>query len=103
VQIGHQSTAWCNLADVALRAGKHYSHEKAIAVRENFEPWGSLVDQIEQHLKHNKVDINKSTFQLGPMLEFDASTQKFVGDGSVNANRYLQREYRSNYEVPAIA
>jgi predicted dehydrogenase len=103
VQIGHQSTAWCNLADVALRAGKHYSHEKAIAAREDLEPWGSLVDQIEQHLKRNKVDIKKSRFQLGPMLEFDANTQKFVGDGSDNANRYLQREYRSNFEVRAIA
>ena len=81
VQIGHQSTAWCNLADVALRAGKHYSHDKAVAVQQELRAWGSLVDQIEQHLKRNKVDIKKSKFQLGPMLEFDADTQKFVGDG----------------------
>ena len=103
VQIGHQSTAWCNLADVAVRTGKHYSHDKAVAARESFEPWGSLVDQIEQHLKRNKVDIQKSKFQLGPMLEFDAGTQKFVGDGAESANRFLYREYRSKFEVPAIA
>jgi hypothetical protein len=102
VQIGHQSTAWCNLADIAARAGKHYSHDKAIAARKNFEPWGSLVEQMEQHLKRNKVDIKKSNFQLGPMLEFDATTQKFVGDGSEHANRYLQREYREKFEVQEI-
>src|SRR5262249_19522893 len=50
VEIGHQSTAWCNLADVALRAGDHYSHEQAIAVRRDFAAWDSLVEQIEQHL-----------------------------------------------------
>ncbi len=103
VQIGHQSTAWCNLADVALRAGKHYSHDKAVGVQKDFEPWGSLVGQVEQHLVRNKVDIKKSKFQLGPMLEFDANTQKFVGDGAENANRFLHREYRSKFEVPAIA
>jgi len=103
VQIGHQSTAWCNLADVALRAGKHYSHDKAVAVRQNFEPWGSLVGEIEQHLKRNKVDLKKSNFQLGPMLEFNAETERFVGDGSEAANRFLHREYRSKFEVPAIA
>src|SRR6185369_1104285 len=70
VQIGHQSTAWCNLADVVLRGGKHYSHEKALAARKNFEPWTALVDEIEQHLKRNNVDIKKAHFQLGPTMEF---------------------------------
>src|SRR4051812_20516389 len=50
VEIGHQSTAWCNLADVAQRAGSEYSHEKALSVRKDFEPWDKLVSLIETHL-----------------------------------------------------
>ena len=66
VQIGHQSTAWCNLADVALRAGQHYSHDEAIAIRENYEPWDTLVELIEQHLAKNSVDIAKSKSPTWP-------------------------------------
>jgi predicted dehydrogenase len=103
VQIGHQSTAWCNLADVAQRAGRHYSHHDAVAVRRNFEPWGNLVELIEQHLARNKVDVGKSKFQLCPLLEFDATKERFVGENSENANRFLRREYRRQFEVPAIS
>lgn len=103
VQIGHQATAWCNLADAALRAGKHYSHDTALGVQPSFEPWGSLVEQIEQHLKRNDVDISNAKLQLGPMLEFDSATQKFVGDEAANANQFLHRDYRQKFEVPVVA
>jgi hypothetical protein len=102
VQIGHQSTAWCNLADVALRSGTHYSHDRAVAVRDTFEPWDKLIEAIEKHLARNKVDIKAAKFQLSPMLEFDAATQQFTGEGAQNANRFLRREYRQKYEVPAM-
>jgi predicted dehydrogenase len=102
VEIGHQSTAWCNLADAVQRAGDEYSHEQALAVRSDFEPWGELVELIEKHLANNSVDLGKSKFQLGPALEFDATKQKFVGDGAERANRYLRREYRRKFEVPEI-
>jgi hypothetical protein len=103
VQIGHQSTAWCNLADVALRSGKQYSHDKAVAIHQDFQPWGSLVDQVEQHLKRNNVDLKKSKLHLSPTLEFDADSQQFVAGGADDANRYLRREYRSKFAVPAMA
>lgn len=103
VQIGHQSTAWCNLADVAQRAGKVYSHEEAVAGGDNFEPWGALVDVIEKHLAKNSVDLKQSKFQLGPVLEFDSEKQKFAGDGAEKANGFLRREYRQKFEVPEIA
>ncbi len=103
VQIGHQSTAWCNLADVTQRAGRVYDHEQAVAVRDGFEPWGALVDQIEKHLAMNSVDLKKSKFQLGPAIVFDAEQQKFVDEHADQANGFLRREYRQGFEVPAIA
>ncbi len=103
IQIGHQSTAYCNLADVAQRAGTEYDHEKAMAARKNYEPWGNLVELIENHLKKNSVDPKHSKFQLGPVLEFDAEKQKFVGENAQKANAFLKREYRQGFEVRAIA
>jgi predicted dehydrogenase len=103
VEIGHQSTAWCNLADVVQRAGGEYEHDKAMAVRNNYEPWDQLVTLIEGHLQKNGVDLDKSKFQLGPTLEFDSATQKFTGSNASKANGYLRREYRKQFEVPAIS
>ena len=62
-----------------------------------------MVDQVEQHLKRNKVDIKKSQLHLSPTLEFDADSQKFVHGGADDANRYLRRDYRSKFVVPAMA
>jgi predicted dehydrogenase len=103
IEIGHQSTAWCNLADVAQRAGDEYSHERALSVRQDFEPWDQLVELIEKHLQKNSVDLENSKFQLGPVLEFDSKAQKFVGSDAKKANSYLQREYRKGFEVPELS
>ena len=102
VEIGHQSTAWCNLADVAQRAGDEYSHEKAMSVRQDYQPWDQLVELIEKHLQKNSVDLKHSKFQLGPVLEFDSAKQMFTGDNAAKTNGYLRREYRKGFEVPAI-
>jgi predicted dehydrogenase len=103
IQIGHQSTAWCNLADAARRAGSEYNHEQALAVRKNYKPWDNLVELIEGHLKKNGVDLRNSKFELGPTLEFDSEKQKFAGDGADRANKYLHRDYREKFAVPAMA
>lgn len=102
VQIGHQSTAWCNLADVAHRVGKGYDHAAALAVCKKSTPWITLVEQIETHLAKNGVDPKEAAFRLGPVLEFDSSEQKFVGDHAAAANQFLRREYRKGFEVPEV-
>jgi predicted dehydrogenase len=106
VQIGHQSTAWCNLANVAIEAAGangalDYRHDAAEAIGRGFAPWGALVDMIEQHLAKNSVDI-KAGFCLSPVFEFDAKGEQFVGHEPQRANQFLRREYRTKFEVPAI-
>ncbi len=102
VQIGHQSTAWCNLADAAQRAGGQYAHDAAGAIHNDSKPWASLVEQMEQHLARNGVDLKDSSFRIGPVLEFDAQQQNFVGDHADTANKFLRRVYRRGFEVPEI-
>jgi predicted dehydrogenase len=103
VEIGHQSTAWCNLAVAASRAGESYDHDSAMAVRKGYEPWGDLVVLIEKHLKKHSIDPKSADFQLGPMIEFSSQEQKFVGDHADKANSFLKREYRKGFEVPEYA
>jgi predicted dehydrogenase len=100
--IGHQSTAWCNLADIALRVGQPYSRDEAVAMGQPEESWDELVELIERHLSNNSVDVAKQ-LRISPTLQFDSGLELFTAAGSEAANRLLRREYRSQFEVPAIA
>jgi hypothetical protein len=103
VEIGHQSTAWCNLANIACRVGTPYADKSTRAIGEGFWPWGALVGITREHLARNDVDIDNSDFKCSPVLEFDADKQQFVGEHADDANNYLRREYRRQFEVPAIS
>ena len=103
VEIGHQSTAWCNLVNIACRVGSPYTDEKTEAIGRDFGPWHELVDGATSHLERNGVDVSESDFRISPVLEFDAEQQQFVGAGAEKANALLRREYRDEFTVPAVA
>ena len=50
------------------------------------------------HLEKNKVDIAKDKVALGPWLEFDAKTDKFLNNDA--ANKLATRIYRKPFVVP---
>jgi hypothetical protein len=100
--IGHQSTAWCNLADIALRVGQSYSHDKAATMGEPRDSWSETLELMESHLSSNSVDL-ATQIRLSPVLHFDSGLELFTADRSDGANRLLRREYRPKFTVPAIA
>ncbi len=102
VQIGHQSGAWCNLANVAMQVGQSYTHEEALARGDSSKAWEAITELVEQQLANNSIDV-ATQMKLSRVLEFDGSTERFVGDHAAAANQLLQREYRRPFEVPAIA
>lgn len=101
VEIGHQSTAWCNLADIAIRIGSPYDHEAASTAGKPPEAWADVIGRLEKHLAENQVNL-PAGLTLSPILEFDAATEKFTGDNADQANSFLRREYRKPFEVPTI-
>jgi predicted dehydrogenase len=102
VAIGHRSTAWCSLVDVAVRIGSNYEHEQALAVDREAETWAHVTQLIERHLGDNSVDIT-SQFKLSPSLEFDAAKECFTGQNASAANRLLRRNYREPFAVPQFS
>ncbi len=104
VQIGHQATAWCNLANIACRMGQSYTRESADALNQNLPAWDELVEQFNKHLADNGVDLANSEFKVSPVLEFDGTTEQFTGPSAAAANQFLRREYhRPEFAVPAIS
>jgi predicted dehydrogenase len=102
VEMGHHSTGWCNLANIAFRSGSTFSHAQAKQVPDDSGLWQGLLKDMEQLLRAHSINIESTQIKLSPMLEMDAKTEKFVGASAGFANRFLKREYRAPFTVPEI-
>ena len=95
---GHYSSALCHLANISYRLGKQAKFD---AKNKSLGGNKQIVDAFE-FLKHNlkvvQFDLDKETYQLGQVLNFDPKTEKFVGNDRANA--LLTRPYRKPYVVP---
>lgn len=101
VEVGNDSTGWCNLANIAFQAGKPYQASTANVV--DLPEWKALLSDMDQHLKSHGLKLDSSQIRLSEMLELDSKTEQFVGADAAAANKLLKREYRKGYEVPEIA
>jgi len=100
VEVGHASTGWCNLANIAYVSGERYSKEQAKEV--DFYAWNKLIDGTNKHLAAHGLALDNDQIVLSPMLSLNEEGQ-FVGENSEAANKLLKREYRKGYEVPELA
>ena len=55
------------------------------------------------NLEANKIDINSDLASVGPWLDFDPVTEKFTGEFAEEANKIVQEEYASGFELPVIS
>ena len=101
VEVGNDSTGWCNLANVSFRAGSQMSVDQAREV--DHPQWQQLIDDMEAHLDVYGKKISEKEFKMSPMMELSEDGSKFVGDGAQAANVFLKREYRKGFEVPELA
>jgi hypothetical protein len=101
VEVGNHSTGWCNLANVAFRAGKPYVAGAAQELAQELPLWGSLHEEMQAHLAAHSVSMNE--LQLSPILEFNPEKGIFSGAGAEKANSFLKREYRAPYVVPEVS
>lgn len=100
VEVGNLSTGWCNLANVAFRAGQQYSAGAAAELAQEIPLWGELHEDMKKHIEAHSVEM--SELSLSPILEFDVAKGQFHGEGADKANGFMKREYRAPYIVPEI-
>jgi hypothetical protein len=100
VAVGNDSTGWCNLANVAFRAGSEFTREAAAEV--DFDQWQTLIGEMDQHLKAHDLTLESGAIRLSPVLDLNSKTEQFVGEHAEKANRFLNRQYRKGYEVPSF-
>jgi len=99
VEMGHHSTGWANLANIAYKAGAAYEKDPLVSAG-SLEAWPLLVDQMEQQLK--PFGLTTDGLVSSPVLTHDPEAEKFVGEHAELANGFLKRTYRDKFIVPQI-
>ena len=98
IREGHLSSAMCHMGNVSHLLGAGREREEiaaAIAARPAAaETYGRLL----AHLDANEVDLKGSDLRLGPWIEMDPESERFVDDEA--AARLATREYREGFVVP---
>lgn len=103
VEVGHYSTGWCNLANIAFRAGAPFSGTASQQVAQEAEQWSPVVEGIEQTLQAHGLTMEETGIQLSAMLEIDVERGVFSGPHADTGNPFLKREYRDPFVVPELA
>ncbi len=101
IEVGNDSTGWCNLANVAFRAGKQSNAQQAGAV--DLPQWQTLMGEMESHLEAHGESLDSDQIRFSTMLTLDPKTEQFIGDEANVANEFLRRQYREGYEVAEFA
>jgi predicted dehydrogenase len=100
---GHLSTALVHMANISYRLGTdHSAREARGAVQDRGGDAVETFERFQAHLEANGVDFAKAKVVVGPWLEMDVSTERFVGgsDTVARANQLLRRECRAPFVVP---
>ncbi len=96
---GHLSAALCHIANISYRLGEEAPLSRPFSVSSH-KTVTEFMAQMLEHLKENKVDLDKTIGRFGPLLTVDPKTERFTNNSA--ANNLLFREYRKGFELKDI-
>lgn len=102
--VGHHSTAWCNLANYAFRAGSDLAgqgRQQATSILAKPEAAGIWKELVALVAVHEGQEV-AGAMRVGPQLAFDDKAEKFIGEHAEAANRYLRVSGRKEFVVPEV-
>jgi hypothetical protein len=103
---GHLSAALCHMANISYQLGQKSTTETVGQVIEDSqqEQIQKAWERMQEHLFFNWVDTSKTSVTLGPWLQMDSQTERFIGEGEYGVSRFanemLTRDYRKPFVVP---
>lgn len=103
VKVGHDSTGWCNLANIAYQTGENFAFADARSIDDPAGVWNGLLEEMESHLGQHGVKMESAEIKLSPVLNVDVENEVFVGDNADVANQFIKREYRDGFEVKEVS
>ena len=101
---GHLSSALCHIANISHRLGQQSTPDLIREAIKDRPPVMETFARFEEHLFNNWIDTANAGIVLGPTLDIDPTTERFIGDGKYGlsrwANELLTRNYRKPFVVP---
>lgn len=97
---GHITASMIHSADISYRLAQREPVEQVKKKVQGNDLLAESFDRLLQHLQANEIDLARNPVALGPMLNFDIESEKFVGKDSYDANMFLSRNYRPPFVVP---
>jgi len=102
IEEGHITSALVHLANISYRLGRRLPLAEATAQLPS-GPDGQLltnaVERMYDHLRAQDIDMRTASLRCGARLVCDPATERIVNHAP--ANRFLTRDYRSPYQMPA--
>jgi predicted dehydrogenase len=98
---GHQSSALCHIGNISWRLGQSVSPAELRAELGKLKVHDDVLETLDrtvQHLRDNRIDLEKTPLALGRLLSLDGQKETFVNNSQANA--LLSREYRKPFVVP---
>ena len=99
-EVAHYSAALCHLANISYRLGEPVPYNKSSQSLGDNKQVVETFNNLRDNLKAVDVNLEETTYTLGPKLDFDAQAEQFTGTGSAAANPLLSRAYRNPFVVP---
>jgi predicted dehydrogenase len=100
VEQGHLSSALVHMGNASFRIGNKAQTGEIYEKIEGKACLNESFDRFRNHLFANRIDWKKEDVILGPMLDFDTSKEKFIGEFAADANELITRKYREPFVVP---
>jgi hypothetical protein len=100
---GHLSTALVHMANISYRLGtEHSAQEAAEVIKDRGAEAVEAFGRFREHLIANGVDFSKTKVLVGPWLEMDPETERFVGSSELvgRANALARGTYRKPFVIP---
>ncbi len=99
ISVAHLSAAHCHLGNISYRVGSQVAGTTVPPAFTDNDEVRKSCDAVKQGLKDALgIDLAKTTYQLGALLEFDPQKEQFIGNDQ--ANQLLTRDYRKPFVVP---
>ncbi len=95
---GHISSALCHLGNISYRLGQATPWNRARGGFQDNEAASETFERMRSHLSDNNVPVNNGNCTVGPVLNLNPQTERFLNHD--RANQLLTRNYRRGFEVP---
>jgi predicted dehydrogenase len=100
VQVGHDSTGWCNFANICFQAGDQQDVRSKVESAMDFPGWEELMGQMHEHLAAHGVAPEAAGLKMSHWMELSPQTGRFVGALAAAGNALIKRQYRAPFTVP---